>query len=816
MTYVLSAFVFPIAALAVLFGLGLLVSAAGGNRVRPELIAPLGLGAVIVLGQYTAWAGIGTPLNVILMLALAIAGYALLVRKGAEFWPEGGEVRSWLYWFVPGILAGGFVLATIVFLGKASMAGFLLDTTSSVQMLGGDMALKGSDNFNSIAITDASTAMTKGYFGATSYPFGSQVALALLSTLTGIGTLWIYTPFMGLMVALTAFGLYRIARLLKLEPGWAAIAAFTAAVPAIVYSNALQGAIKEIVFIPLLIVLALLLIDPLLRSTPRSLAVTGAILATGAIGAIGLAALAWIAPLALAALLAQTTWFRGEWDLTQTLKALGISIAALVVALIPKLGGIAGSLTLAKGLSQTNAKLAADPGNLLGPIHKVQAFGVWLGNGHRVAPDLPNQTFAILGVVVAAAALGALALVARRMWTRVAWVSIMIVLWYVLTWRGTMWLDSKLVTIASSMVMVIAIFGAAQLTFDFAGENWPKGKQWKRRWNALPSYAVAAVIVLGVVASAGIQYLGTGMLPTDRYKELETVNTRFAGQGPAFVPDFDENALYVLRDIGAAGPGNVFTNPNFASYRDNTLVGYGHSADIDNIANRAYTESKLVIQRRGPQRSRPGADYDLVLTTGYYDVFRKNDVKVVEHLNLGNRVLANTVPRCEKVKALAAKAKQDDSLKLVAARSAVESTPIGLKQIGFSGPLAATGRLGGITGAGDMQFTADVKPGQKLWWVGNVSRSLEVIVDGKPYGEVPFSLGGDGNVSGPVTLPVGQHTIVLRRGSGRLTPGGRLGSTVSLLTLSSPETSRLVEIDPDKAEQELCGSQSDWIELVQK
>ena len=113
MTYFLSAFFFPVAALAVLFGLGLLVAKAAGNRMRPELVAPAGLGALIVLGQYTAWAGIGTPVNVIMMLALSVAGFVLLARERAGFWPEGGELRSWVWWLVPGVLAGGLAKALV-------------------------------------------------------------------------------------------------------------------------------------------------------------------------------------------------------------------------------------------------------------------------------------------------------------------------------------------------------------------------------------------------------------------------------------------------------------------------------------------------------------------------------------------------------------------------------------------------------------------------------------------------------------------------------------------------------------------------------
>lgn len=799
-----------------MFGLGLLVAAAGGNKLRPELIAPVGLGAVVVIGQFSAWAGVGTPVNVIAMLALALIGYALLAYKRGEFWPEGGELRSWIWWVGSGVLAGGIVLATVIFWGHASLSGYLLDTTSVVQMYGGDFALHGSDNFRDIKAHDAGAALNFAYFGLTFYPYGSQVALALLGSITGLSLVWVYTPFMAVLVSLTAFALFRVARLFELSRGWSSLAAFVGAAPALVYANALQGSIKELVAIPLIAMLGLLLLDPLLRSTPRSLAVTGAICSAATFGAIGVAAFAWILPLGLLALLAQNKRFGGDWGYGKTLAGFGIAFAALTAAMIPMLGGLRDAITLARALSQSTASLAADPGNLIGPIHKIQAFGVWIGNSHRQAPDLPLPTYGLILLMLGLAALGLYATVKQRMWTRLAWVIVMVFVWYVLTYRGTIWLDSKLVVISSHMAMIITVVGAAWLSKTLAELNWAKGKSWEHLWQRTATYGIGTIIVLAVLASNGTQYLGTGMLPGDRYKELDALNEEFAGQGQAYMPDFDENALYVVRDIGGTGPGNAYTPAPYSSYSDGVPVGYGHSADTDRIAERAYKNLPLVIQRRGPLRSRPGSDFDLVRSGANYDTFKRNkQVKVVEHIAVGE-TSAVAIPRCTDVRKLARRAARDDSLKLVAAIPGSETTSFGLNQLSFTGPLAADAPTGAVSGAGTISFDADIAPGQALWWIGTTSRSLEVLVDGESVGTLPFSLGGAGNVSGPVPLPAGQHKITLERGGVSPLPGAYLGSALLGLFLAPADTSKLVEIDPAQAEEKLCGSQVDWIELVER
>ena len=58
----------------------------------------------------------------------------------------------------------------------------------------------------------------------------------------------------------------------------------------------------------------------------------------------------------------------------------------------------------------------------------------------------------------------------------------------------------------------------------------------------------------GALASDAMQYHSSNLAPTARYDELASLNARFAGKGPTLFTDFDEYALYELRDLDVGGP----------------------------------------------------------------------------------------------------------------------------------------------------------------------------------------------------------------------------------------------------------------------
>ena len=583
---------------------------------------------------------------------------------------------------------------------------------------------------------------------------------------------------------------------------WAAFSGCVASIGALVYAFALQGSIKEIAFLPLLVILGNLILDRDLRSSTRALALVGGFAAAGSIGSIGLPALGWILPLGGVALLANWKRFGGERGLKQLAVMAGVVAVALVLMTLPRAEGAINQLNLARDLSQTNTALANDPGNLRRPIGKEQSLGAWFGSSHLVAPQQREGTIVALGIIFVLFLLGGLSFLLRRRWLWIAWAGTLFGIWYVLTWRGTMWIDAKLVMLASNAVLMVALYGA-----------WQLRDQLRPKLGRALAYGGAGVIALSVFASAGAQYLATTILPTDRYNELSVINERFAGQGPAFTPDFDENGLFVLRDIGVTGPGYAYTDPGYTIRRDGTSVGYGGSADIDNIIDRRYADYPLVIQRRGPARSRPGSDYDLVLRGEFYESYKRNETQVVEHLQVGDPAVAVSVPYCKDILAIARRGDADD-LTLLAAVPRAPVKFLAPTDVKITGDLAEPHPFGEIKGTGTIEFSADVKPGQKLWWNGAITRPIDVLVDGQRVGSFKYNVSGQGAIAGPLALPEGKHEITLKRGNGSLAPGGLGGGSFFGVTLAPADESEVIEVDRKRAEAELCGRQIDWLELV--
>ena len=58
-----------------------------------------------------------------------------------------------------------------------------------------------------------------------------------------------------------------------------------------------------------------------------------------------------------------------------------------------------------------------------------------------------------------------------------------------------------------------------------------------------------------------MQYHASNLAPTARYQELSRIDSRFAGRGPALFTDYDEYALYSLRDLDVGGPDFMYPAP---------------------------------------------------------------------------------------------------------------------------------------------------------------------------------------------------------------------------------------------------------------
>lgn len=811
--YLLTTIVYPLVCLALFAGFGALAFRAADLPVKPFALLPIGLASFIVIGQAMAWLGVTTPLNVIVIAAAAIAGLILLFREEDR---SAGSDGSWVRPAICGFVATGVVLAPVLLTGRATLAGFLLDSTAGMQMLGADHLVHSGADFSSVGRESSSEAFLTRYFFDAIYPYGSHVVLGLTGAAVGSSLLWIYTPMMAVMAGVSATGLFGIARRFGLGLNLSVLAGILAAVPALTYAFLLQGSIKEVVFVPCLIAGSLVLLDPELRATRRQVAVAGGICLGAMFATIGVGAIAWAAPLGLGyAVLSsrpQDGWNNlrprdFDW---RALVLTGATIAAvLLIAIAPKFPSLIDEIDAARGLSQTNAQLAADPGNLTGPIGKKQAVGVWIGGTHRAAPRFGEATDAIIGAGIVLCLLGLVVLARDRRRLLLAWLAVLGLVWLALTHRGTMWLDAKLVMINSFAVVLLTLAGADRLRLALAGRN-----RSSLTYSALPAILAVGLFAFGVAASNAMQYRGTGILPTDRYDELQSIGEDFKNDGPGFIPDFDEYALYMLRKIKVSGPGHADSGAVNRLKTDGTKLPYGYSVDPDHLELREFSRLNLVVSRRGPWRSNPGAQFEPARQGDFYDVWRRNpDINEIEHLPLGKQSYVG-VPRCRDVARLKSKAAATDGARLMAAIPGAPVSLIPRTMIDFEGAWAATARGTGILdGSGTMTFQARVLPGQQLWWQGNIDRPVTIISNGRKVGTIGRQSGGNGSTIGPVKLPAGEQTITIERGHGTLAPGDHSSTMLDQLALAAPTPSKPVDVSR-RATADLCSSQLDWLAIA--
>jgi hypothetical protein len=530
-----------------------------------------------------------------------------------------------------------------------------------------------------------------------------------------------------------------------------------------------------------------------------------AVAGAAALGAIGIAASPWVALLALAGLaLAAPVVTRGA----NRRRALALSAVAAggatALLALPTLGPLSKTLSLASNIQNTDAAAVADPGNLLRPLRIAQAFGVWLGESHRIDPRFLNQTYLLIGVVAVCALVGLLWLGRRRAWGLLAFVVVSFVVWELLRRRGTEWTDAKVLMLLSPVVMLTALIGAFKI----------------RDGRGVEGVLVAGAIALGVLGSDALAYHATGLAPTQRYSEFIAIGHRFAGQGPALLSDFDEYGLYVLRDMRVDAPGYAYRG--VMTLADGTTPLYGHSYDVDQIAQSTLQRYPLIVMRRSPAWSRPPSNYAEVWSGPSFEVWRRTGPAPSAHLPLGGLGQPVALARCAQVRPLASQARREHGRLEYAERSpnivlnmgAATRSPSTLLLSDLEGqPQIAIGGPARV----EMDFEVRQAGSYRLWLGGNVDRPMRVMIDGRLVGDPTEVFGGDANKYpvGTIGLGAGRHRLQMVKGGGSLRPGDKASTLIDggLLVPVSAEQESVESVAPG-AWRSLCGRWLDWVEVV--
>jgi hypothetical protein len=833
--FVLTTLVFPVVLALLCVGAGLLVDRASGGVLPAMLLPPVGAAALIVVSQLSTYATFLAPATPYLLVVVAIAGWVLGWGAAREL------VRAWrssLWQLCVAPLAYALALAPVLLAGRPTFSSYMALADSAVHMLGADFLIRHGQDYSHLDVGNSYGAFVNAYYNA-SYPSGADTLLGGSARLLRLPLIWAFQPFTAFMLATASGPAWVLVRRVGLDRMWATAGALAVTLPALVYAYELIGSVKEIVALPLILSMGALVVTHrrwlwagARAAFPFALLVAAGVAALGvAFGAWALAATVVLAGVAIAEL-ARENRARGSRASgaaargaprdgraakgAPSARALGGLLAAgalvLLVGAWPTWVDLSGSLRVARAIASTS-----NPGNLHSPLRPVQLLGVWLGGSYKLLPTgvALTLTYALAALALALAVVGVGRAVRSGRYAFACWFAATIVLWLVLSTQVTTWADAKALMLTSPAVALMAWAGVAALRASPL---------------RLAAPLVAFALVGGVLASDALQYHSSNLAPSARYEELASVNARFAGRGPTLFTDFDEYALYELRDMDVGGPDFAYPPPTLAL----AAGGYGRPVALDRVAPAALAAYPLIVTRRDPTATRPPAAYGLLWRGVYYEVWgrRPGAKPALAHVV----VSAPSSPprsRCAQVARVAAIARSGGAARLSAvagsggarlvAALAPELVVVALahthRPAGWG--LARAGIVMGRPGSLRAAFQLPHGGAWEVWLKGDVMREVRIAIDGGSIGSLGAQLDGNSLVANALTplrasLSAGPHVLTLARPGAGLAPGDGGAAVLAAIFLTpaahaGQPTLRVARVGDWRS---LCGLPLQWVELL--
>ena len=612
---VLTALVYPCVLAILCVGAGLLVDRASGGWLPGMLLGTVGAAALIAVSQLTTYVAALAPATPYALATVAVAGCALgwtRLRATARDW------RQYRWQLGVLVLAYLVALAPVLLAGRPTFSSFGVLDDSAFHMLGADYLMRHGQDYAHLDLRSSYGQYIHAYY-ATGYPSGADTLFGGSAFILGAPLIWMMQPFNAFMLAIAAGPAWVLARRIGLAGGWAALATLTATVPALVYGYELVASVKEIVALGMILTLgALVVLHPRwLRAGPAG-SLPFALALAGGVAALGVGFGAWaLAAVAVLGVVAVRDVAAGRQRGGQLLALIAVGGAVLLVGALSSWAHLSQSVHVAQGIASTS-----NPGNLQAGLHTVQVFGTWLVGSYEQAPrgGLGAVSYAIVAVTLVAAVLGALRIVSMGEYALASWIALMILVGVGLGVYATTWVDAKAIVLTSPVVVLLAWGGFAAL-----------------RSSASPPAFRAAALALAVVLAGGIgvsdamQYHSSNLAPTARYDELASLNARFAGRGPVLYADFDEYALYELRDLDVSGLDFMYPPAGLR-----LMGGHGYPVDLDRVPPAALVPYPLIVTRRDPTASDPPSAYRLQWQGTYYQVWARTPgaPAAIAHLGL--------------------------------------------------------------------------------------------------------------------------------------------------------------------------------------
>ena len=250
--FALNALVYPCVLAALCVGAGLLVDRCSGGFLPGALLPAVGAAALIALSQLTTYVSPLAPGDALVLVALAAAGYAVARPRARA--ARCGAVRGVALEPAVPVLAYVLALAPVLCSGRPSFSSYMALSDSAVHMMGADFLLHHGQDYAHLDLRNSYGQFINDYYN-TELPLGRGHAVRRQRRRAGAAA------DLGLSAVQRVHA--RDRRRAGLAAGaahgprgaWAALAALTATVPALVYAYELIGSIKEITALGMILAL---------------------------------------------------------------------------------------------------------------------------------------------------------------------------------------------------------------------------------------------------------------------------------------------------------------------------------------------------------------------------------------------------------------------------------------------------------------------------------------------------------------------------------------------------------------------------------
>jgi hypothetical protein len=816
---------YPLALAALALGLGLGLERLAAWRLPGGLVLCTGLAAAIALSRLVTESSALAPLALPLLLVLAVAG--LVAGRARLRAVPASQDRPFALASL-GVFA--VFAAPVVLSGAPTFAGYLaLPDTSHQLTLAWLYAEQGPD-WQSLPF--GMTSVSARGLIETAYPVAGQATLGVTAPLGVVDLAWLYQPFLTVMAVASALAIGALVAP-WVRGRWApALMAFLAVQASLVLGFALQGSIKEMTALAMLLTTAALLARLLLERRPPRALLVPAVSAVAMVGALGPAAALYLALPTLVGVGAAGWRARQRGRRARDAGWLAVTVLAAAILALPILTSLGTALSVQATVLEASSagQLTGDRraagtaedgvvlGNLARPLDEAQALGVWLNGDFRLLPQQRTLQRLVSALVALAVVVGGVWALRRRAWGPLLLaVPVGLVSLYLLS-RGSPYADAKVLMLVSPVAVLLALLGANALR-EGGGRLRPLG------------VAALGALAAGLLVSSALAYHDVSLAPYDRYSELLDIRERLAGEGPVIFLENDEFAEYFLRG------GPVYGEPELGhDYREKPYEGSAATdpdrrpslkspVDADDLTLEYLLEHPYVVTRRSPLASRPPSAFRQAWEGEHYVVWENTGRRVSGHMVLGRNVLDPAGrASCEGIEELIAQTDVQDG------RLAFVERPLGpvlkLTEMRYSstwGPYENYPGALTFQGPGVVQGTFEIDEAQRfrVWLEGSVSRAITVEVDGRRVGQIEDHLNNPGAFLpvGEVVLQPGEHEVRISMGGGTLAPGDA-GYSLGLRHIGplvfSPPGNAVWEVEtvPVNQWRSLCGRRLDWVEVV--